>query len=263
MGKPARLSVARSIRFEVFKRDRFSCQYCGRRAPEVVLHLDHIQPVSKGGSNEVLNLVTSCAECNLGKGAKVLSDDAVVSRQVASLQELEDRRQQLEMLLEWQQSLSNFNDEIVERLALHWEGLAPEWNLAESGKDELAAFIHKYGEVAVLEAMGIAAAQYIHRDRRLDEIPAEKWDLAWRRLGGILSIKAQGGLDDSMRKLYYIRGIVRNKCPHYFDEPKATRWLKLAVEHGANLDDLESCVKQVSNWTTFRMLMEDVIGSEL
>lgn len=54
-------------RYEVFERDGYTCQYCGAKAPSVELHVDHIVPVSKGGTNDLSNLVTACAECNLGK----------------------------------------------------------------------------------------------------------------------------------------------------------------------------------------------------
>jgi 5-methylcytosine-specific restriction endonuclease McrA len=55
------------IRFAVLKRDDFTCQYCGRKAPSVILQLDHIYPKSKGGSDSINNYRTACAECNLGK----------------------------------------------------------------------------------------------------------------------------------------------------------------------------------------------------
>jgi len=38
-------------------RDKFTCQYCGRKAPEVVLEVDHVFPQSKGGKDEMDNLV--------------------------------------------------------------------------------------------------------------------------------------------------------------------------------------------------------------
>ena len=46
-----RKSMSRKLRFEVFKRDRFTCQYCGAKAPDVILHVDHIHPVAAGGSH--------------------------------------------------------------------------------------------------------------------------------------------------------------------------------------------------------------------
>ena len=63
------------LRFEVFKRDNFTCQYCGRTAQDgAKLHADHITPKSKGGELNMDNLVTSCKECNLGKRDAVLTE---------------------------------------------------------------------------------------------------------------------------------------------------------------------------------------------
>lgn len=60
---PKRRPVSKKLRFEVFKRDNFKCQYCGASAPDVILEVDHINPVAKGGKNDILNLVTSCRDC--------------------------------------------------------------------------------------------------------------------------------------------------------------------------------------------------------
>jgi hypothetical protein len=62
-------TLSASLRFAVFRRDNYSCRYCGRRAPFVVLHIDHVEAWSRGGANRIENLVTACQECNLGKGA--------------------------------------------------------------------------------------------------------------------------------------------------------------------------------------------------
>jgi 5-methylcytosine-specific restriction endonuclease McrA len=61
------------LRFEVFARDEFTCQYCGRSAGEgVILQIDHIKPTSKGGTNDKDNLITACKECNMGKSDSLL-----------------------------------------------------------------------------------------------------------------------------------------------------------------------------------------------
>lgn len=62
-----RRPLSKRTRFNVFKRDLFTCQYCGRTPPEVVLHCDHVIPVVEGGGDEEENLVTACQDCNLGK----------------------------------------------------------------------------------------------------------------------------------------------------------------------------------------------------
>ena len=69
-----RKGIGKGLRFDVFKRDGFTCQYCGRQPPEVVLQVDHIVPVADGGGNDEMNLLTSCRACNLGKGKKRLEN---------------------------------------------------------------------------------------------------------------------------------------------------------------------------------------------
>lgn len=57
-----------SRRFEVLHRDGFRCQYCGGTPQDgYVLHVDHRQPRSNGGSDDMQNLVTACFLCNNGK----------------------------------------------------------------------------------------------------------------------------------------------------------------------------------------------------
>ena len=81
----ARKPISKRVRFAIFERDQYTCQYCGKQPPDVVLELDHIQPHSKGGSDEPLNLTTSCKDCNLGKSDRELgkfppSQDAYMER---------------------------------------------------------------------------------------------------------------------------------------------------------------------------------------
>jgi len=64
------------VRFNVFKRDGYRCVICGRKAENgVTLEVDHIKPVSKGGSSDISNLQTLCMDCNRGKSNKPLFDE--------------------------------------------------------------------------------------------------------------------------------------------------------------------------------------------
>lgn len=65
--------MTKKKRFEVFKRDGFACAYCGQKPPAVVLEVDHIEPKSKGGSDEMGNLLTACFDCNRGKSDRLLN----------------------------------------------------------------------------------------------------------------------------------------------------------------------------------------------
>lgn len=67
-----RVSKWEAVRSSVFLRDDYACVYCGSRATP--LHCDHVVPVSRGGSDDIGNLATSCAPCNLSKGDKLLEE---------------------------------------------------------------------------------------------------------------------------------------------------------------------------------------------
>ena len=64
---PQRNKVADVVRQRVFERDAYRCRYCGDYHS---LSVDHVIPVSLGGSNDISNLVTCCMWCNSRKGAK-------------------------------------------------------------------------------------------------------------------------------------------------------------------------------------------------
>lgn len=65
--------VSSGQRFNILKRDNFTCRYCGKRASQTELHVDHIRPRTQGGTDHPSNLVTACADCNSGKRDKVVA----------------------------------------------------------------------------------------------------------------------------------------------------------------------------------------------
>ena len=66
--------VPDSLRYRVLKNSNGRCSLCGATKKETTLHIDHIKPRSKGGSNEESNLQVLCLECNLGKSNKDSTD---------------------------------------------------------------------------------------------------------------------------------------------------------------------------------------------
>ena len=68
------------LRFEIFKRDEFKCIYCGRSSKDnTVLVIDHKIPLSRGGDDSYMNLVTSCWECNSGKGDVAIDTNTILN----------------------------------------------------------------------------------------------------------------------------------------------------------------------------------------
>jgi 5-methylcytosine-specific restriction endonuclease McrA len=60
----------RFSRFNIYARDRNTCQYCGRLFARSELNLDHVVPRSQGGTSRWENVVCSCHACNRRKGGR-------------------------------------------------------------------------------------------------------------------------------------------------------------------------------------------------
>lgn len=64
-------------RFEVLSRDNYTCQYCGRQPPEVILEIDHKDPWSNSQNDDISNLITSCRDCNRGKSNRIYGEGSI------------------------------------------------------------------------------------------------------------------------------------------------------------------------------------------
>lgn len=71
--QPMRQPIAAGLRMQVLQQDNFRCRICGASADEGArLEVDHIVPVSRGGTNDRNNLQTLCEKCNVGKSNHIL-----------------------------------------------------------------------------------------------------------------------------------------------------------------------------------------------
>ena len=114
-----RVVLSKRQRFEVFKRDNFTCQYCGRKPPDVILEVDHVCAVVSGGTNEDYNLLTSCFDCNRGKGSspiKVIPIDIEERRLLA-----EERRDQVRAYEETLQHIREENEARIDAVISTYE----------------------------------------------------------------------------------------------------------------------------------------------
>jgi hypothetical protein len=167
-----RKAVGNKLRFEVFKRDSFKCQYCGRSAPDVILNVDHLHPHAKGGDANILNLVTSCFECNSGKSDRMLMDNSVVAIQKKQLDDLNERRMQIEMMIEWKTQMSNHSTYECDAIIKYFNNKnVCEMSLTDFGKKEVSNLLKKYSITQIISGIDQAF------DRYYSEIPtAEMWD---------------------------------------------------------------------------------------
>lgn len=79
--------VPGSMRYEVLKRAKYRCELCGAHEDRIALHIDHIVPRARGGSDDLSNLQTLCMTCNTNKRD---NDDTDFRRVVDSYKEREE-----------------------------------------------------------------------------------------------------------------------------------------------------------------------------
>lgn len=252
-----RNSIRKSLRFEVFKRDSFTCQYCGRKAPDVLLQIDHIEPVSKGGTDDLLNLTTACKDCNSGKSDKSLSETTVLDKRRAQLEELQERREQIDMMFRWQKGLLELQDELVDRLRAIWAEHVPGYALNESGLRALKRLAMTYSVDELVTAIRVAANQYLVFEDGKPKM--ESVERAWKMVGGICRMNRIERENPEIKRLYYIRGILRNRLS-YCNEHLAIALLRRALDLDASLAGLEEFAKSANTWTAWRTGMEEYIS---
>lgn len=254
-----RKALTKKIRFEVFKRDSFTCQYCGRKAPDVLLHVDHIEPIAKGGTSDLLNLITACIDCNSGKSDRQLSDTTVIDKQRQQLEELQERKEQIEMMFQWQKGLLDLDDDVATQLAEYWAEQIPGFSLNENGLKGLKSLKRRFQIGEIMAAMKVAAEQYVKYE---DGKPThESVELAWKRVGGICSTKRQEKDNPALSRIYYVRGILRNRFS-YCNERMALQLLRRAIELGATIESIENHAKEARSWSQWRSGIEDFIYSQ-
>lgn len=156
--KNQRKSLGNKLRFDVFKRDLFTCQYCGKTPPSAVLEVDHIIPVAKGGKDEIDNLITSCFECNRGKRDHLLNTlPESTSDKLLLIKEKEDQYR------EYQKMLSAVERRIkkeIDKIDQIFTSFFDDYCLSESFKsNSVRRFINELGYSEVAQAMEAACSR--------------------------------------------------------------------------------------------------------
>lgn len=174
-----RKSLTKKVRFEVFKRDGFTCAYCGSTPPNVNLEVDHIRPVSKGGGNDIDNLITSCFDCNRGKSnVELTSVPKTVSEKLKESKEREE--QYLEFKKHCKKIEARINKEVSQVEDIynsHYDG----WLFSDKFKLSVKRFIKHLGHMEVADAMEKACNRW-----NLDEQSTLTYfcGICWNKLRG-------------------------------------------------------------------------------
>lgn len=153
-----RKSTGKRLRFEVFKRDLFTCQYCGRKPPDVVLEIDHIDPVANGGDNSELNLVTACENCNGGKAAKLLGDVRPSPDADSLYMETQQNIAEARRYLEARRALTEIQDDLVDHFLSDWDYIFKYATLPKPSEFEMMLRDHSAEDIH--RAMSAAGRKY-------------------------------------------------------------------------------------------------------
>lgn len=127
------MAVSKRTRYEVLRRDNYTCRYC--HATDSPLTVDHVVPVTLGGSDDPSNLVAACKDCNAGKSSS--SPDAALVAQAdefairwraamdvaiqGALVEAEERRYVREQLFEYFENEWIFHEPALPPLPDDWQ----------------------------------------------------------------------------------------------------------------------------------------------
>jgi HNH endonuclease len=154
--KPSRKSTGKKLRFEIFKRDGFRCVYCGSTPVQSVLRIDHVIPVADGGETNHVNLVTSCHDCNAGKGSTPLE-----KRHIEKTMLTESHREHGEQIREYlrvQKEIAEARRESAEELADFWQDtIGP---MSEDNFNRLSGLVHEWPTEKLIEAILIVSRKF-------------------------------------------------------------------------------------------------------
>lgn len=168
------MSVSVRTRFEVFKRDRFTCSYCGKHPPEILLECDHIVPRAAGGSDEIDNLTTACVDCNRGKADRMLEEGTAPAVNRSALLEMQERINQAKAYMDLLGSLQQIHEQAAWRVTEAWakaygatltenDDGSISYTLPDYGRwpeeGSVKRFIKKLGLEAVLDAVEITVSR--------------------------------------------------------------------------------------------------------
>lgn len=239
-----RQPLSKRIRFEVFKRDKFACQYCGRKAPDVVLQADHIVAVANGGTDTLLNLVTSCDSCNSGKSSVPLNDESAVEKQRKQAELLQEKLEQVRMMADWQHGLIDVEDREVSEIE-HMFHRFFKCGLTDMGRKNVRKLIHTYGFHDVLTATTKACQA---QDKPQGVLRAVEKHLKYTKMCTT---------NPEQARYAYVGGTLRNKFPKQWDVVEYKYIVKAWKREECDADELYEIAKSANNWNEFCDLAED------
>lgn len=238
-----RMTISKSVRFEIFKRDKFTCQYCGRQPPQVVLEIDHVVPRSEGGLENPNNLITACFDCNRGKGAIPIGVQKIRESRKEEIELLREKQEQIEAYERFLLEQKEAEAKVLQELNEYWSSLCEnKYVLSEKGLLSLSNLLKSLVLLEIKEAMNIAANKISQDDigNRFkyfcgvchNKIREKSGDISWRTFKEVQRYfinKPRGSgyhREDQLREFcrIYPKEVLLRAIDKAFLEPRSNYW---------------------------------------
>lgn len=172
------MAVSKRTRFEVFRRDDFTCRYC--RGTEGALTVDHVLPVALGGTDDPDNLVAACRDCNAGKSST--SPDEGLVAQVS-----DDAVRWAEAM---HQAAGVLSAEVDSRDA-YVGAFLDTWPSYRYLPDSIVATVQRMHDMGLPESVMVDAARTAGSQGGVYDRPAYFAGMCWKRLRAMQEIASQ------------------------------------------------------------------------
>ena len=134
------------------------CAYCGQSPPKVILEIDHIEPKSKGGADEVNNYITACFDCNRGK--RDIPLDKIPSKLSENIEILKEKENQLREYRKLIKQIEKREEKDINNICAIFEGHFPDRILTEAFKKRsIKIFLDNLHKHEIEDAMRAAVTK--------------------------------------------------------------------------------------------------------
>ena len=254
-----RKAIRKKDRFEVFKRDKFKCQYCGKSAPEVILEIDHIIPVASGGDNNIMNLITACKDCNAGKKHYELNDDSVLSKQRRQLEGLQERREQLKLLAQWRDELKNMDSETADLVIKEIQSCYNnQYSVNDIGKNSVKTWLKKFTLQEILECIPLSV-KYLKIDHE-GKYTQQSVELFFDKIPKVIFMRRVCKEKPYLEDIFKIRSYMKYNY-NYIKDYEVKNYLERLYELGYGIEDLRNMARSYSRYSEWEDEAQRLINS--
>jgi hypothetical protein len=247
------------IKYEVFEKDSFKCQFCGKGVPLVTLQLIRIQDTQQ--NDEWLDTAFLSTSCKICEKKKSGVDEKILNNGYLSIDELEERLQQLKMLINWRRGMLNIRKQQLANLVSYWEKKLPGFSVDNDQKKFMATYISKYSSDEIKSAMDMAVDKFIKYsdDGILDKNSIRT---AFAKIPDICLTKTEIVSTHESDGLQRIHDQLKSNIDGFFDSRRANQWLSYARSWEVQIEDLYKMATSVRSWTQFSVNIDNMVEKQ-